>query len=130
MEDQSYDIENYTDYTDEENLLETDLIKDSDSNIWFNLGNNSFYIYQQGNCYLVFYHTELFLISSKESCSNICPIWSITHCPLKKYQRFKTLSKKEFNNLLSKTNVYSDIKNDINIIISEEEQKIYKFIIN
>ena len=125
MEDQSYDIENYTDYTDEENLLETDLIKDSDSNIWFNLGNNSFYIYQQGNCYLVFYHTELFLISSKESCSNICPIWSITHCPLKKYQRFKTLSKKEFNNLLSKTNVYSDIKNDINIIISEEEQKIY-----
>ena len=33
-----------------------------------------------------------------------------------------SLSKKDFNNLLSKANIYSEIKDDINIFISEDEQ--------
>ena len=37
-----------------EDISESDLIQDSDANTWFNLGNNSFYIYQQNKCYLVF----------------------------------------------------------------------------
>ena len=65
-----------------------------------------------------------------ESCNNICPIWNFTHCPLKKYERFRTLSKKEFNNLLTKANVYSEIKEDINIFISEEKQRIYLHLTN
>ena len=112
------------------NITEEELIEDSDANTWFNLGNNSFYIYKQGNCYLVFYHSDLILISSKDACSKICPIWSITHCPLKRYHRFNTLSKKEFYNLISNTNVYSEIKKDINIFISEDESKIYFQITN
>ena len=128
-EDNTNDLNmnSYSDISDveEENIMESDLIQDSDANTWFNLGNNSFYIYKQGACYLIFYHDELFLISSKDSCKNICPIWSITHCPLKKYERFRTISKKQFNSLLADANVYSELKNDINIFISEEEQKIY-----
>ena len=112
------------------NITESDLIQDSEENTWFNLGNNSFYIYKQGNCYLVFYHQELILTSSKSYCSKICPIWSVKHCPLKQYERFRTLSKKEFNSLLSQANDYSSIKNDINIFITEEEEKIYFQITN
>ena len=113
-----------------DNIKESELIQDSDANIWFNLGKNSFYIYQQNKCYLIFYHSELILISNRESCNNICPIWSAEHCPLKKYERFRTLSKKEFNNLISNTNVYSEIKNDVNLFISEEEQRIYFHLTN
>ena len=112
------------------NITESDLIQDSEENTWFNLGNNSFYIYKQGNCYLVFYHQELILTSSKSYCSKICPIWSVKHCPLKQYERFRTLSKKEFNSLLSQANDYSSIKNDVNIFITEEEEKIYFQITN
>ena len=118
------------DSTEEKNIIEKYLIQDDETNAWFKLGNNSFYFYQEENCYLVFYQKELILISSKESCFNICPIWNISHCSLKKYERFKSLSKKDFNDLLSKAYIYSNIKNDVNIIIPEEEKKIYFHLTN
>ena len=113
-----------------DDINSSDLIKDNETNTWFNLGKNSFYIYQQNKCYLVFYHKELILISNKESCNNICPIWNITHCPLKKYERFKTITKTDFNNLLAKAKVYSEIRDNINIFISEEKQRIYFHLTN
>ena len=78
------------DSTEKKNIIEKYLIQDDETNAWFKLGNNSFYFYQEENCYLVFYQKELILISSKESCFNICPIWNISHCSLKKYERFKS----------------------------------------
>ena len=53
------------DSTEEKNIIEKYLIQDDETNAWFKLGNNSFYFYQEENCYLVFYQKELILISSK-----------------------------------------------------------------
>ena len=118
------------DTTDIEINDENNLIQDSHFNTWFNLGNNSFYIYQQGKCYLVFYHSQLVLISSKQICNDICPIWNFTDCSLKKYERFRNITKEDFIELLSQAHDYSTIKNDINLFISEEEDKTYFQITN
>ena len=121
--------DNYENESDED-INESDLIQDSEENIWFNLGNNSFYIYQQGNCLVVFYYQKIILISDKETCLNICPQWNIDSCPLKKYNRFKSISKENFTNLINSAYIYSELKNDISILIPEEEQKIYFHITN
>ena len=112
------------------NITEENLIQDSYFNTWFSLGNNSFYIYQQGKCYLVFYHSNLILVSSRQLCNAICPIWNITQCPLKKYERFRNVTKEEYNTLISKAYDYSTLKKDINILISEDIDKIYFQITN
>ena len=67
-------------------------INDSDENIWFTLGEDSFYYYKQNNCLIIFYNTKIFLISNKKDCINICPKWNKYNCELKNYTRFENIT--------------------------------------
>ena len=114
-------------YTEEEEKEEEEEEEEKDDgiisieDIWFKLGNEIFYIYQQDNCIIVFYEEEFFLISNKNNCESICPNWNNniknSNCKLKQYKKFENMTREQYNNLINKSKIYDDIKENVNIII-------------
>ena len=102
----------------------SDGIVDSEENIWFNLGVNSFYFYQEEYCLIIFYANLIFLINNRVDCNSICPIWNKDECQLKNYTRFKNMTRDQFDALLEKSYVYDEIKDNVNIRLDDPGKKL------
>ena len=105
-------------------------ISDSEDNIWFKLGENSFYFYRQNNCIIIFYNKKIFLISNKKDCTNICTKWNNNNCELKNYTRFQNMTRKEYDNLINEAYEYDSIKKNVNIILNDPKKKLYFHLTN
>ena len=99
-------------------------IDDRDENIWFKLGEDSFYFYKQNNCIIIFYDSKIFLISNKKECTNICYKWDKYNCQLKNYTRFENITREDYDNLINESHEYDNIKNNVNIIVNIPEKKL------
>jgi len=108
----------------------SDEIVDSDENIWFKLGENSFYIYQQKFCLIITYDKKIFLINNKVDCINICPQWNRKECQLKNYTRFKDMTREEYDKLIEESYVYDEIKDNVNIFLNEPTKRLYFHLTN
>ena len=121
-------IKNENDNIIEEKEEEEDKDIESNEDIWFKLGDEIFPIYQQDNCFIVFYEQKIFLISNKNNCHSICPSWTNnidkSTCKLKQYSAFKNMTREFYNNLLKEAYIYDDIKDDVNIIFNKEDKNL------
>ena len=131
-EDSSDKYDDNDKYSDINKYSESDkiIINDSDENIWFKLGDDSFYIYKENNCLTIFYETKIFLVSNKIDCINICPKWDKYNCHLKKYERFTNMTREEYDNLVDNSYEYDKIKENVNIMLSVPEKNLYFHLTN
>ena len=107
-----------------------DEIDDSEENIWFKLGDDSFYRYQQKTCLIIFYDRKIFLVSNRKNCINICPKWDRFNCQLKNFTRFSNMTREEYDNLIDNSYEYDSLKNNINIVLNVPEKKLYFHLTN
>jgi len=110
--------------------LYSDEIVDSDENVWFKLGDNSYYMYKYKYCLVIFYEDEIFLINNKIDCINACPNWNRAECGLKNYTRFKNITKEQYELLIEKAHVYDEIKDNVNIIKISKDKKYHFHLTN
>ena len=108
----------------------SDEIVDSDENVWFKLGENSYYMYKYKYCLIIFYEDEIFLINNKIDCINVCPNWNRAECGLKNYTRFKNITKEKYEDLLEKAYAYDEIKDNVNIIKISKNRKYHFHLTN
>ena len=118
----------YNEETDNFNTKEE--INDNDKNIWFKLGEDSFYFYKQNNCLIIFYNTKIFLVSNKLVCTNICKQWNKSHCQLKNYTRFENMTREKYDNLIDEAYDYEYLKNNVNIILNVPDKRLYFHLTN
>ena len=107
-----------------------DEIVDSEENVWFKLGDESFYIYKHKYCLIIFYNKKIFLVSNKIDCINICKNWNKDECELKKYERFSKMPREEYDNLVDNAYEYDEIKSNVNIILNVPEKNLYFHLTN
>ena len=110
--------------------LYSDEIVDSDENVWFKLGDNSYYMYKYKYCLIIFYEDEIFLINNKIDCINACPNWNRAECGLKNYTRFKNITKEKYEDLLERAHVYDEIKDNVNIIKISKNRRYHFHLTN
>ena len=110
-------------YTDDVNII-------SGEDIWFKLGDEIFYLYQQNNCKFVLYEKKVLLISNKHICQSLCPNWRTyiekSSCKLKQYSVFKNMTRDEFDSSFNIATIYDDKKgkNGVDIIIKKPDKNI------
>ena len=107
-----------------------DEIEDNDENIWFKLGDNSFYFYKQKNCLIIFYDKRIFLVSNKDDCINVCQKWDRFNCKLKNYTRFSNMEREEYDNLVEKAYEYDSLRNNVNLVLNVPEKNLYFHLTN
>ena len=110
--------------------LYSDEIIDSDENVWFKLGENSYYMYKYKYCLIIFYENDIFLINNKIDCINACPNWNRAECGLKNYTRFKNITKEKFESMLERAHIYDEIKDNVNIIKISKNKKYHFHLTN
>ena len=110
--------------------LYSDEIVDSDENVWFKLGDNSYYMYKYKYCLIIFYEDEIFLINNRIDCINACPNWNRAECGLKNYTRFKNITKEKYEELLERAHVYDEIKDNVNIIKISKNRRYHFHLTN
>ncbi len=128
--DEKYMIATDSPIGDEDTDNTSDEIIDSEENIWFKLGDESFYFYKHKYCLIIFYDKSIFLVSNKIDCINICKIWTKEQCELKKYTRFMNMPREEYDNLVDKAYDYDEIKDNVNIILNVPEKRLYFHLTN